>query len=145
MIRILELIQCISNFWLWCLSLSKSQTRTKFPTCGWVHYAQVFPSCWVWFFDIDLTTKVCYFSFPPTSLSILSPFRLFSTTSTFSNKVSSIILDVIFVVSLYVFMIFDFGTNPSIISAEIKSCRQISLPLIGSRILGMFCCQLVFA
>ena len=139
-VRILGPIQRASNFRPWCLSLSKSRTRTKSPTLGWVHCARVFPSSRVWFSDIDLTAKVRCSSRLSTNLSILNP--------SFNSSISLCKASAMgpgTTSGVFPYTTLHFGTKPSIISAGVKPCKRTSLPLTDGRISGILRPQIVLA
>ena len=128
-IRILCLNHCISNFYLWCLSHSKSYTKTRSPTQDLIYYACVFFSYLVWFFNINRTVKVCYFSLLSTIHSIIKP-----SAPSFNTFIS---LNIAFCIGVLLSVNFHLGIYLSMISKRVKLYRQTSQQFIKEMILGI--------
>ena len=145
--RILGPANCASSFRSWCLSLSKSRTRTRSSTRSLLHYAHVFPSYLVSFSDIDRTAKVRSSSFQSIILSIFNPSGPSSILYTSPSIASCVVTFVISgITSCALFYVnFYSGTNPSIISSGVNPWKRSSLPLTKGKILRMLRQQIVFA
>lgn len=144
---ILGPIHRVSSFRSWCLSLSKSRTRTKSLTRGFVHRARIFFSRLVWFSNIDQTAKACCYSFLSIILSILNLYGPSFSSSTSLSVASCIIPGVLADINscTFLFVTFHLGTYPSIISEGVKRWRWTNWPFIEGTILGILRSQIVFA